>query len=135
MIAVAMNLQRRTQIALSAWVLGAMVGCSSGSEAQRRGVGAECAKDADCVETGQRCLTQFKGGYCGLSGCASNLGCPAGSACVAHADGANYCFLICIDKPDCNRTRSAANEANCSSSAVLVDVAQDRKVCTPPNGG
>lgn len=121
-------------VTLGAWVLLALVGCGGGTEAQRRGVGAECTKDSDCVETGQRCLTQFKGGYCGVSACTSNAGCPAGSACVTHSDGANYCFLICTDKPDCNRSRSAANEANCSSSAVLVEEPKDRKVCTPPSG-
>lgn len=119
---------------LGVWVLLALGGCGGGTEAQRRGVGAECTKDSDCVETGQRCLTNFKGGYCGISSCTSDMGCPTGSACVTHDDGTNYCFLICTDKPQCNRSRSLANEANCVASAVLVDVPKDRKVCVPPSG-
>jgi hypothetical protein len=119
---------------LGVWVLLALGGCGGGTEAQRRGVGAECTKDSDCVETGQRCLTNFKGGYCGISPCTSDMGCPSGSACVTHDDGTNYCFLICTDKPQCNGSRSLANEANCASSPVLVDTPKDRKVCVPPSG-
>src|SRR5688572_28217297 len=72
-----------------------------GTEAQRRGVGAACAMADDCTETGQSCLTQFKGGYCGVASCTADEECPPGSACVTHDDGMNYCFLICIVKTDC----------------------------------
>ena len=119
---------------LGVWVLLALGGCGGGTEAQRRGVGAECAKDSDCVEKGQRCLTNFKGGYCGISPCTADADCPTGSACVTHDDGVNYCFLICTDKPQCNRSRSPDNEANCVGSAVLVETPKDRKVCVPPSG-
>src|ERR1041384_5444146 len=88
---------------IGVWALLALGGCGSGTEAQRRGVGAACAKDADCVESGQRCLTNFKGGYCGISACTSDMGCPAGSDCVAHDVGTNYCSLFCTKKPQCNR--------------------------------
>src|SRR5690349_21455176 len=70
-------------------------GCGSGqSEANRRGVGAECAMTSDCTESGQVCLTQFKGGYCGVSGCTHDTNCPQGSACVTDDNQINYCFLI-----------------------------------------
>jgi hypothetical protein len=108
--------------------------CDDGSEAQRRGVGAACTVTDDCTESGQSCLTQFKGGYCGVTGCTVNADCPAGSACVAHDDGTNYCFLICNAKADCNRSRAVDVEANCSSTAVLVEEPKDVKVCSPPSG-
>jgi hypothetical protein len=127
----------RSQIAttaLTSFLLGALaLGCGGGgSEAQRRGVGAACARDTDCSETGQTCLA-FKGGYCGLASCVNDAGCPAGSACVAHTDGKNYCFLICTDKPQCNAYRSVDVEANCSSSVAFVDATLNRKACVPPS--
>lgn len=102
-----------------------------GSEAQRRGVGSACAEDAECPEDGQRCLP-FKGGYCGLSGCASNLDCPAGSACVAHDDGESYCFLICAEKAQCNAYRPLDAEANCSANITFTD-GNAHKACVPPS--
>ena len=110
-----------------------------GTEADRFGVGAQCAggdeelcdddldDDFDLV-----CLPQFKGGYCGLEGCEVDLDCPDGSACVAH-EGANYCFRICVDKSDCNFNRDVDNESNCSSSVDFVE-ATDVKACVPPSG-
>src|SRR5262245_11493128 len=118
-----------------------LVGCGGdeegGSEAQRRGVGSECASDqascnADppsctaptCTEEGQECLTLFGGGYCGVQGCQGDADCPAGSACVTDPNdfaGINYCFLICLDKPECNLTRSATNESSCTSSLTFID--------------
>jgi hypothetical protein len=112
---------------------GALLGCGGGgSEAQRRGVGAACAADTDCAETGQSCLP-FKGGYCGLAGCLDDTGCPAGSACVTHTDGKNYCFLVCTDKPQCNVYRSVDVESNCSSSVTFVDAKVTLKACVPPS--
>ncbi|MBI2390116.1 MAG: hypothetical protein HYV09_11060 [Deltaproteobacteria bacterium] len=105
---------------------------SSGSEAQRRGVGAACTSNADCVEAGQTCLG-FKGGYCGVQGCSKAGDCPGGSACVAHTDGKNYCFLICNDKPQCNTFRPVDVEANCSSSVTFVDGTKGAKACVPPS--
>jgi hypothetical protein len=110
----------------------ALVGCGgSGSEAQRRGVGAACAADTDC-NVGLKCLS-FKGGYCGLADCKSDATCPAGSACVVHTDGKNYCFLICADKPSCNLYRAVDVEANCSSSVTYVDPTRTDKACIPPS--
>jgi hypothetical protein len=111
------------------------VSCGDGTEAQRRGVGAACTKNEDCTETGQSCLMQFKGGYCGITGCTMDENCPAGSACVTHDDGTNYCFLVCSVKPDCNVSRGIDEEANCSSTAVLLEEPKDRKVCSPPSSG
>jgi hypothetical protein len=109
-----------------------LVGCGGGgSEAQQRGVGGACAADTDCKK-GLTCLT-FKGGYCGLGDCQNNAGCPAGSACVAHSDGKNYCFLVCTDKPQCNLYRAVEDEANCSANVTFVDgKAGDVKACVPP---
>jgi hypothetical protein len=106
----------------------------AGTEAQRRGVGAECVTDGDCTEEGQECLTQFKGGYCGIQGCEQDADCPQGSACITHDDQNNYCFLICSNKDQCNLLRSEENEANCSSSVDFVEEADGRKVCVPPSG-
>ncbi len=108
-----------------------------GSEAIRRGVGAECNADIPCEEEGQDCLTRFDGGYCGIDGCAADVDCPAGSACVTEDDGVNYCFLVCLDKPECNVHRDPANESNCNSSLTFVDPvgADGRKVCRPPMSG
>jgi hypothetical protein len=105
---------------------------NSGSEAQQRGVGAGCASNADCTQPGLTCLP-FKGGYCGLQGCTKNADCPAGSACVTHTDGKNYCFLTCTDKTSCNTFRSADVEANCSSTATFVEPSTMGKACVPPS--
>jgi hypothetical protein len=111
---------------------GFLIGCGgSGSEAQRRGVGAACAADPDCA-VGLTCLA-FKGGYCGLAPCQNNAGCPSGSACVAYTDGKNYCFLVCTDKSQCNLFRSVDVEANCSSSVTFVDPNFSAKACIPPS--
>jgi hypothetical protein len=104
------------------------------SPAQRHGVGAACKTDDDCFvgDTHLLCLA-FKGGYCGLEGCQNAADCPPGSACVAHDDGHNYCFLLCVDKPECNYTRPPEIEANCSSKITFADAGKDRKACVPPS--
>jgi hypothetical protein len=88
-----------------------------------------------CSEPGQACLTEFKGGYCGVSGCLHDTDCPQGSACVTNDNQVNYCFLVCADKINCNLNRTADNESNCTSSLAFVDGAMSRKVCRPPNSG
>jgi hypothetical protein len=104
------------------------------SEAQRHGVGAACDADADCfVDKTQLVCLPFKGGYCGLEGCETSTDCPAGSACIAHDDGKNYCFLVCAEKIECNATRPAEIEANCSSNITLADGTKDQKACVPPS--
>src|SRR5690349_14197099 len=105
----------------------------SGSEAQRHGVGATCASNAECTEAGQTCLP-FKGGYCGVADCVSDVDCPAGSACVSYDDGKNYCFLICTDKVQCNASRPLELEANCSSNVTFVSGDKTHKACVPPSG-
>jgi hypothetical protein len=105
-----------------------------GSNADQLGVGAQCASDSDCQNTdNQKCLTQFKGGYCGLENCLHDTDCPPDSACVTHTDGHNYCFRICATKADCNANRDPINEANCSSSVTFVDPQNGTKACVPPS--
>jgi hypothetical protein len=117
-------------------VVLAVAGCGGGSEAIRRGVGAECNPDLACTESGQVCLTEFAGGYCGVSGCLHDADCPGGSACVTDGDTQiNYCFLICVDKVDCNPHRSVDNESSCTASLTFVDGTMGRKVCRPPLSG
>src|SRR6478752_3268847 len=105
-------------VSFSMGIAFALVGCGDdegggpGTEADRVGVGAECAADENCPEP-LVCLTQFKGGYCGLADCAMNEDCPEGSACVAHSDGHAYCFRICVDKSECNLNRSLDAASNC----------------------
>ena len=129
-------------IALLATASG-ITGCSDddpngggvgGSEAHKRGVGADCAKAEDCTEEGQQCLP-FKGGYCGVKDCTADTDCPEGSACVTHDDQLNYCFLTCKDKPGCNIHRDPSQEANCSSSVEFVETDKGhKKACVPPTG-
>ena len=54
-------------------LFGAAAGCGDdgGTEADRLGVGAECTASEGCDvvdEIELECLTEFKGGYCGLKG-------------------------------------------------------------------
>lgn len=110
-------------------------GCGSNENAaNQKGVGAECNATSECATSGEVCLTEFKGGYCGLAGCAHDTDCPHGSACVTD-NQTKYCFLVCATKTDCNLHRSGDNEADCTSSLTFVDGAMSRKVCRPPNSG
>jgi hypothetical protein len=114
-----------------------LVACGCGSNqnaANQRGIGAECAMTSDCTTSGEVCLTEFKGGTCGLAGCLHDTDCPQGSACVTD-NQTNYCFLVCATKTDCNLHRSLDNEADCTSSLTFVDTAMNRKVCRPPSSG
>jgi hypothetical protein len=106
------------------------------TEADRLGVGAQCTASEECdqEEVEQQCLA-FKGGYCGISGCTGDVDCPEAAACIAHTDGINYCFRICVDKPDCNANRDVDNEANCASNVTFVDGTMGRKACVPPSAG
>ncbi len=105
-----------------------------GSEAQRVGVGAACAANADCAETAPMCLP-FKGGYCGVNNCETDAECPAGSACITHDDDVNDCFLLCDDKSVCNTHRTTENESNCGGSVTFVeaDAHAGAKACVPPS--
>lgn len=136
----------RISFVLSCCVLGATVSCGDdddgvyrGTEADWLGVGAACTSDDMCYqgEDGglvQKCLTQFKGGYCGIADCQSDADCPDASACVAHDDGNNYCFRICMDKIECNRNRPADAESNCSANVTFVDGGKSERACVPPSG-
>lgn len=123
---------KKTWILMAAAVaVAGLVGCGDDANDQR--IGAECTGTAQCENEALTCLTQFKGGYCGASGCTSNAGCPEGSICVAQG-GTNLCFLVCEDKTDCNQNRSAENESNCSSSITRVEPGS-QKACVPPSSG
>ncbi len=123
----------RTWLLLATLSFALLTAC--GNDADDIGVGAACSVADDCNQDDgdQQCLTQFKGGYCGLEGCAADADCPEGSACVSHSDGVNYCFRICVDKADCNANRSVDDEANCSSSVTFADGTKDGKACIPPS--
>jgi len=110
--------------------------CNSDNDADALGIGAECVATEECEETTeQECLTDFKGGYCGIKDCVDNADCPDSSACVTHDDGLNYCFRTCLDKAECNANRSADQESNCSASIVFVEERDDNlKACVPPSG-
>lgn len=131
------------------WALGVVLsavlclhcGDDDGVPADRVGIGAECKADIDCAApladggVPQRCLLQFKGGYCGLQNCTRHSDCPMGSACVVHDDSNRYCFRSCTDKPECNVNRSADNESNCSATVTYVDNDKSLgKACIPPSG-
>lgn len=136
---------RRT-MTLTALGMLALAACgddSGGTPADRLGVGAECATNADCLQShrdgglSEECLTQFKGGYCGIENCTGDGDCPEHSACVAHDDGKNYCFRLCADKPECNLYRSPDVESNCTSKVEYVGGDKDTtgKACVPPSSG
>lgn len=126
--------------AVSLLLVGSACGDDDGNEANRLGVGATCESNDHC-NVDQQCLTEFKGGYCGVRDCEHDSDCPEGSACIvgdnttsdSGATG-NYCFLVCGNKVDCNRHRPIDDEANCSSSVTFTDGAQGRKACVPPSG-
>lgn len=103
-----------------------------GDDADDLGVGAQCTQASECGEN-QQCLTQFKGGYCGLAGCKANADCPDASACVTHSDGKNYCFRVCKDKGECNANRSGDNASNCSSNITFASGKKEGKACVPPS--
>ena len=125
------------------------LGCGDddANTADRVGIAATCTMTSDCaaVESDAadggivqlQCLTQFKGGYCGLPDCTVSADCPRGSICVLHEDGNTYCFRECLDKPECNVNRPVEDEANCSSSFTWNDPADDmgEKACIPPSSG
>jgi hypothetical protein len=122
-----------------------LAGCGDdddGTAADRVGIAAECASDAECPEVRRgdetvqlRCLRAFRGGYCGIADCQQNDDCPDGSACVAHDDGSSYCFRVCAEKVECNRNRSLENEANCSSNIDFAEADTNGKACVPPSSG
>jgi hypothetical protein len=130
----------RSGLLLAGLVVSTMMGCGSDDDgngltpAQQHGVGAACAEDRDCYlgDEALVCLP-FKGGYCGLEGCAGDVDCPAGSACVTNDDGHNYCFLLCVEKPECNYTRPVDIESNCTSKITYADNGKGSKACVPPS--
>lgn len=107
------------------------------TEADEHLVGAECSEDPDCEIPDERvtkqCLTEFKGGYCGVTDCERNLECPEGSACVNY-ESKTYCFRICDTKDECNAHRDPDAESNCSSSIEFTSGKKEGKVCIPPSG-
>lgn len=110
------------------------VACGGGGS-DALGIAAECTDNAACSNDDSLiCLTDFSGGYCGLTGCTDNDGCPTDAVCVTHTDNSNYCFRTCTDKPECNANRSPANEANCSASITRADGVTGTKACVPPSG-
>ena len=128
----------RTAALAIALLLATACSDDDGTEADRFGVGAQCTPSDECDDDLDDdfdliCLTDFKGGYCGLDNCEGDLDCPEGSACVTHDDGVNYCFRICLDKSECNFNRDVENESNCSSSIDFVE-ATGVKACVPPSG-
>lgn len=112
----------------------AALAMACGNAADNARIGAQCAADTDCPKVGEKqlkCLTSFKGGYCGLDGCTTDSDCVTGAACVKVAS-VNYCFRECTDKPECNANRSVDNESNCVGNADHVG-ASTAKVCVPPS--
>lgn len=66
---------------------------------------------------------------------ANDTDCPEGSACVVDdVNSMNYCFLICVEKADCNANRPVESEASCTSSLTFVDGDMGRKACRPSHG-
>jgi hypothetical protein len=107
-----------------------------GTQADLIGVGAACKVNTDCLQADaapQQCLTEFKGGYCGLKGCTTSADCPAGSGCVTY-NGTTYCFRRCKEKAECNLNRALDVESNCSANIDFVEGKAGDKPCIPPSG-
>ncbi len=104
-----------------------------GDDANDEHIGGECDSKGDCENEELTCLTEFKGGYCGAKDCEGDDDCLDGSICVTH-EGTNYCFLVCLEKEECNDNRESDNESNCSSNIDRVDGGND-KACVPPSAG
>jgi len=121
------------RIILVGCFLGLFSMTACGTAADKKGVAAECAADGDCQEQDQKCLTNFKGGYCGKADCKADSDCPSGALCITHTDKKNYCFRECKDKSECNANRSA-NPANCSANVILASGKKGKKACVPPAG-
>lgn len=117
--------------------MGALTACGDDDTANDRMIGAECSSPSDCDDGDDNtapllCLTEYKGGYCGDASCIASSDCPDGSMCASY-EGANYCFLTCTDKAECNKHRTVDNESNCSASVAPVDGSS--KLCIPPSSG
>lgn len=120
-------------------------GDDDANHADTIGIAATCATTSECPRVPSHsadggvvqlvCLTQFKGGYCGLPDCTTSADCPNQSICVLHDDGNTYCFRECLDKPECNANRPVDDEANCSSSFDFNEPMDDmgQKACIPPS--
>jgi len=70
-------------------------------------VGAPCAADGDCKQSGASCITEntnntWPGGYCTVKGC-PQVACPDGSYCQeGHTALANTtCFYKCATDANC----------------------------------
>ena len=113
-------------------LVGGLGLASCGEDSDRLGVGAACVTSEDCGQD-QRCLEGFKGGYCGVLGCAADADCPQESRCVQHSDAQRYCFRTCAEKGECNANRDVSNEANCSSNVTFVQGEKTGKACVPPS--
>jgi hypothetical protein len=113
------------------WFVGAC-----GTPADQFKIGGECTANGTdagtCENQDLTCLTEFAGGYCGAKGCLADADCPQGSICVT-SNSVNYCFRVCLDKPECNLNRTVTNESNCSSNIERVD-GGNTKACIPPSG-
>jgi hypothetical protein len=112
------------------------IACGS-SDANTLLIGGECADNAACDNEDLTCISAFAGGYCGSEGCTADADCAEGSVCVTH-EATNYCFLVCVDKADCNTNRTVENEANCVGAGTLTRVdpaAGEDKACVPPSSG
>ena len=46
-------------------------------DANDQKIGGQCTHSAACENEELTCLTQFKGGYCGASGCSATSDCPS----------------------------------------------------------
>lgn len=116
----------------------ALVVAGGCGDADSIGVGGTCDANNACPKVGDAddevqlvCLPNFKGGYCGLTGCTADADCPAKSICVTEA-GTNYCFRTCLDKPECNENRTTDVESNCSANITRVGTGAS-KACVPPS--
>jgi len=125
--------RRRRLLPLGALLAAVMATPACGDDdASALGVGGSCGSNSDCPDEAPTCLTNFKGGYCGIKDCKGDGDCPEGAGCVAHTDGTSYCFLICADKEECNENRGADEESNCSANVTFTSGRKGDKACVPP---
>ena len=81
------------------WTLLA-IGC--GSSSSYHGLGAACAKDADCSVGTCAINTLYPDGYCWIQSCNTADDCGSDGDCTHGGDGlGGGCLLKCNDDSDC----------------------------------
>jgi hypothetical protein len=94
------------------------------------GIGADCGDANDC-SSDLECLSAFRGGYCGLSGCLVNDDCPDDALCVVASNGENHCYKPCSTASDCSFCRRDGLLGACTADVSFAEDGTTGSVCVP----